>query len=678
MSVVDDVKARLDIVDVVSGYATLQKAGRNFKALCPFHQERTPSFVVFPETQTWRCFGACGEGGDVFGFVMRAEGWEFGETLRELANRAGVELKPLSEAAGAQRAETERLHALLDEAAHFYHKLLRESPAAQSTRDYVARRGLTDETAAAFELGYAPDDWRQALAHLQLLGYTQEEIVEAGVAIRNERGNVYDRFRQRLMIPIRDARGRTVGFGARALAKDAVPKYLNSPQGPLFDKSRLLYGLDRARRAIRDSETVVVVEGYMDVLQAHQAGFLNVVAQMGTALTETQLRTLDRYASRLILALDPDAAGINATMRGLNEASETLDGERAVTFDARGIMRYSDKLDIDIRVARLPVGKDPDDFIREQPDGWRQLIEASVPLPDYIIAEGTKDLSPQASDKERLALAQKLLPILLAADPKSTDQGLIHVQALARKIHIDPLVLARFAFRRSVSNAPPVPSQRAQRRIALERDRGTKLSYQRAGQSVVREQICLRLLIEQPERLYAANRKLRELRGAAALLDDVLAPLDASDFMRTDHQLIFRALEESLHQDADALEYLAERLSPELLQIVDQLREPLLAEFQRKLAPPLQEAEFSSVVRDQVRVNALPEPDTDLFVQESLSLRLSALEREWSELYFVQQDAQAANGDLTGADYQDTVRANTRARGLISIALRQMRNLARD
>ncbi len=672
MSVIDDVKARLDILDVVSGYVSLQKAGRNFKALCPFHQEKTPSFVVFPDTQTWRCFGACGEGGDVFSFVMKKEGWDFGEALRVLAERAGVELKPLTPAQQQQASENERLQGMLEETARFFHEQLLTAPAAQGARDYVAGRGLRPETVAAFQLGYAPGDWRQALQHLQMLGYTQDEVVEAGVAIRNEQGNVYDRFRHRLVIPIRDGRGRTAGFGARALEKEAVPKYLNSPQGPLFDKSRLLYGLDAARRAIRETETAVIVEGYMDVLQAHQAGFSNVVAQMGTALTEDQLRQLNRYASRLILALDPDAAGLNATMRGLNVARETLDGDRVVTFDPRGMMRYTGLLELDIRVVSLPEGNDPDDLIRREPAAWEALLARAIPVADFVIQQGTAHLTAQSSPQEREQAARVLLPILTATE--SDIQRSSNIQALARRVRIDERALIQWSRRRQAARTRALPSLREQRRLA-ERSAPATAPTGPPGQSALREGFCLRLLLEQPERLYAANRLLRELQDDNALLADVLAPLKAEDFTRPDYQAVFQVLARALDQHEDEpIDYFYAHLSPEMRAVVDELRVTSLEEFEQAL-PRALATELRSIMRDQARLNALPEPDTRAWLQEVLALRQRLLERQRNELYFIQQDAQALSGDLTGAGYHEALQANNRAMQIIARTLREANGL---
>jgi DNA primase len=668
MSVIAEIKARLDIVDVVSGYANLQKAGRNFKALCPFHQEKTPSFVVFPDSQTWRCFGACGEGGDLFSFVMKAEGWDFREALQELANRAGVELTPRPSDQVERQAEIDRLYGLLEETARFFSEQLFDSPAAQGARRYVEDRHLSPATAEKFVLGYAPDDWRQALEHLQLLGYTQAEIIDAGVAIRNEKGNVYDRFRHRLVIPIRDERGRTVGFGARALEKDAVPKYLNSSQGPLFDKSRLLYGLDMARRAIRESETAVIVEGYMDVMQAHQAGFENVVAQMGTALTEEQLRQLARYARRLVLALDPDEAGLNATMRGLDVARQTLEGDQTVTFDPRGMIRYTGMLDMDIRVASLPTGQDPDDLIREAPDAWQHLVDGAVPVAQYVIERETAHVTEHTSYHEREDIARVLMPILTATENDIHQYG--NIQALARRVHIEEETLIQMTQRRRAVQTRALPTVRQQRRL-VERSIADFRVSGPPGQSEEREAFCLHLLLQEPERLFDVNRALRELQGDDERLAGVLAPFSTADFSRADYQIIFAHIDQSLRQDTfDTIAYLREHLLPELMEVVEDLQISTLEMFERGLSGALA-TELKSIIRAQARIRAVPEPDTSSFIQEALCLRHSRLERESRELFFLQQDA-----DMTDQHHHAQINANVRARQLITKSLQRLKALS--
>ncbi|MGC8826016.1 MAG: DNA primase, partial [Anaerolineae bacterium] len=281
MTVVDQIKDRLDIVDVVSAYVPLKKSGRTYKGLCPFHAEKTPSFVVFPETGTWHCFGACGTGGDIFTFIMRIEKVDFGEALRILAEKAGVLLEERRPQEKARQDLLERLRGANAAAAAFFHQLLLHSPQAGFARRYLAGRYLTQETIESFELGYAPNDWEALSRHLTAQGYTTAELLEAGLIIAREEGGHHDRFRNRLMIPIRDLRGRVIGFGARAL-DDTPPKYLNSPQTPIFDKGAVLFGLDRAAKTIRARSEAIIVEGYMDVMMAHQHGVTNVVAAMGT------------------------------------------------------------------------------------------------------------------------------------------------------------------------------------------------------------------------------------------------------------------------------------------------------------------------------------------------------------------------------------------------------------
>ena len=675
MSVVDDVKSRLDLVEVISGYVNLQKAGHNYKALCPFHQERTPSFVVFPDTQTWRCFGACGEGGDVFSFVMKAEGWDFSEALRELAKRAGVELKPLTPQQVDQQEAAERLLRIVQEAADFYHDRLLNGRDAEIAREYLRKRGLSQETIEAFQIGYAPNDWRAAMQHLQMLGYATEDILEAGIAFHNEEKNTtYDRFRHRLMIPIRDGRGQTVGFGARALDPNERAKYINSPQGPLFDKSSILFGLDRARRAIRETETAVIVEGYMDVMQAHQAGFENVVAQMGTALTESQLRQLDKYASRLVLALDPDAAGQNAMMRGLDVTRQTLDGEQTVTFDPRGMMRYTGILEMDIRVITLPEGQDPDDLIREDPDAWRALIERAMPVADFVIRQGTAHLSANASIQEREAAARELLPILTATESDLQRSG--NIQALARELRLDERVLIAWTQRRQQTGRRVRPTLREQRRLA-DKPIPPQVSSAPPGQSERREGFCLSLLLQQPAWLFLANRRLRELKNGRGDLGNALGPLCAEDFGRADYQALFRAIEGWLYEDAEPLlTYLYRTLPSELLALVEELRQSELERLEKQL-PGMLAVDLKSHIKERARINALPEITEELFIQEALALRLSRLEREHRELFFLQAEAER-DGNPMASQFVAASATHAQALSILTRALQQMRSLLRD
>lgn len=440
MTVTEDIKSRLDIVDIISESVSLRRSGRNYAGFCPFHQNtRTPAFFVFPETQTWRCFGACAEGGDLFSYVMKKEGWEFKEALKNMAQRAGVTLEEQKPVDKRKQAAHNKQAGLLQAAADYFHQLFLHAPQGEAARQYVARRGLSEETIEQFVIGFALDSWDNCRSHFNMQGYSDQELLASGLLTENvDKGSKYDRFRNRLMIPIRDVDGRIVGFGARTLEKDGIPKYLNSPQTDLFDKSHLLYGLDTAKRAIREARQAVIVEGYMDVMQAWQAGFRNVVAQMGTALTEQQLRLLKRYTKQFVLALDADAAGQKATLRSLQVARETLDREVEVKFDAHGLVQQEGRLQADIRVMTLPEGKDPDNIVQEDPEEWTKLVSEAKPVVAYVIGVATAGLDMNDA-KAKTAVAQQVLPLIKdIQDPIERDH---YWQQLARALRIDERAL---------------------------------------------------------------------------------------------------------------------------------------------------------------------------------------------------------------------------------------------
>ncbi len=438
MGLVEEIKARLDIVDVVGSYIPLKRSGKNFKALCPFHEEKTPSFVVFPDTQSWHCFGACNTGGDVFSFVMKKEGVDFQGALRLLAARAGISLEEFEGEKGEDARLRDRLREMHAAATAHFQDLLKRHPAAEAARAYVQRRGLLPETLAAFQIGYALDRWDDLLKYLRALGFSEEEMEQAGLIVRREDGRVYDRFRGRLIIPIHDAQGRVIAFAGRVLG-DGHPKYLNSPQTPIFDKGRILYGYAQAVRAIRQEDRVVIVEGYMDVLSAHQAGFRNVVASMGTALTPTHLRMLSRHTRHIILALDPDAAGLNAALRGIEVAREALDREVAPMITPTGALRFEATLNVDLRILRLPDGMDPDELIRQDPDRWQVLVEEALPVVDFYMTylQETLDLSSPRGKADAIRVMRPLLREL--ADATLRDH---YTQHLARLLRVDERALA--------------------------------------------------------------------------------------------------------------------------------------------------------------------------------------------------------------------------------------------
>jgi len=434
MSSIDEVRSRLDIVDVVGGYVKLARSGRNYKGLSPFQSERSPSFFVFPDTQTFKDFSS-GEQGDVFSFVMKKEGWTFGEALRELARRAGVQLEERTPDQKKSADHETRLREALAQSAEYFHHLLLTSPQANHCRAYVHdKRHLSEETVATWQIGYSLMDYQALSNYMSTRGFNVQELIDAGLVIESDEGRRYDRFRGRLMIPIRDVKGQVVGFGSRSL-DGSEPKYMNSPQTAVFDKGRLLFGLDRARNTIRNDQVSVLVEGYMDVIGCHQAGFTNVVAGMGTSLTEDQFKTLKRLAPRIVLALDADAAGNRAVLRGVDVARDALDRDAELTFDPRGVIRSESKLNADIRVAVLPDGKDPDEIVLEAPEQWRAAVANARPVIEHVIdvmLQGYDVTNPHQKSQAVRAIA----PILL--DTSDAVQRDFYVQQIARRLQISP------------------------------------------------------------------------------------------------------------------------------------------------------------------------------------------------------------------------------------------------
>ena len=379
MTQLDDVKSRLDIVELVGGYVQLQRSGSSFKANCPFHQEQTPSFFVFPDRQSWRCFGACAEGGDAFSFVMKADRVDFREALVRLGARVGVTITDQAETGGRSRL----LFEINDAARQFFQRALME-PEAAFVREYLHGRGVNERSLQTFEFGFSPPRDNRLLTHLTGAGHTPEDITEAGLARQTDNGRHYDLFRGRLMIPIRDWSARVAGFGSRALDDNATPKYLNTPRTPVFDKSRILYAMHLAKEPVRQ-HGAVIVEGYMDAVMAHQHGFDNVVASMGTALTEHQVSLVRRLTHRVTMALDGDPAGRNATLRSLESSWGVFQqrDQRSAQQTGGSVLQQPEALDL--RVAELPPGKDPDDYIRQSPDAWTELIAGALPLFDYLL-----------------------------------------------------------------------------------------------------------------------------------------------------------------------------------------------------------------------------------------------------------------------------------------------------
>ena len=569
MTALDEIKSRIDIVDLVSETVQLRRSGKNYTGFCPFHANtRTPAFVVFPESGTWRCFGQCNEGGDVFKFVMKKENWDFPETLRYLAEKAGVQLKPPSPEEQASAEEHDHLRALLEDALTFYRHQLLNTPPGRVALDYLKdKRGLSDETIEAFGLGYASQAWDTALKYFQGKGFSQQDLLDAGMVIERQpetgedgpqKRSVYDRFRHRVMIPIRDERGRMAGFGARILNPDDVPKFLNSPQTAIFDKGRLLYGLDRARRAIRAQDQAVIVEGYLDVLALHQAGFTNAVSPMGTALTEQQLYLLKRFSRRIVLALDADAAGNQATLRGLQIARQAMDRQSDPVFDARGLLGHEARLQADIRVTTLPEGLDPDEIVAKNPQDWEQILANARPIVIHVmeaLAVG-RDLNDPKVKTEIAAQVQPLIREVPSAIERET-----YTQRLARLLRVDERAL--------LESAPSRPSRRGSYRRSTGRpgpqpiSPTVELAPSPTSSTYSLEAYCLGVLLRHPDLLYKVDRALQQ---------NGLSRLSVDDFQHADHQSVLRLLQESTDQDlAEPLNFVMNSLSLPMMELADDL-----------------------------------------------------------------------------------------------------------
>jgi DNA primase len=547
VTVIEDIKARVDIADLVGETVRLRRSGKSYTGFCPFHHNvHTPSFAVFPETGTWRCFGACNEGGDVFRFVMKKEGCDFPEALRRLAERAGVELRPRTQEDLRAQEEHARLRGLLELAVTFFRSTLRQSEEGAKVLEYLHHRGLSDPTLEAFGVGLAPSGWDAGASFFRSKGYIDAELIDAGLALSAESGGLRDRFRHRITIPIRDAAGKLCGFGARIVDPNETPKFLNSPQTALFDKGRLLFGLDRASSAIRTAGEAVLVEGYMDVMAAQQAEFANVISPMGTALTELQLRLLKRYSKRIILALDSDSAGNAATLRGLELAREAMDREGEAVFDSRGLVRYESRLQADLRVATLPPEKDPDEVVLSEPEAWRKIIAESQPVVLHVLGVLTHGQNMN-DPKVKATIAARMLPLIEDVGDKVERDA--YRQQVARVLRVDERTLtgtvaARSTRRRILpqaveSSAPGEP---------------TKNGAAAVGKTQVRESYNLGLLLRQPDLLFRIDRFFGELQ---------LDRITAEDFAEPTNAALFELIRGSLLAE-DPEEYLAARIGPEL------------------------------------------------------------------------------------------------------------------
>ncbi len=551
--IIEQIKEKLDIVNEIGAVVALKRAGKDYKGLCPFHNERTPSFYVNPDRKTWRCFG-CNEGGDIFTFVQRHQGLDFRDTLVQLAEKAGVALSgdESSHESSAQSHVKARLRTLNDAAAVWYHHQLLTAHAAQYARAYLQSRGISNETITQFRLGFAPEG-DQLTRYLLDQGYSEDEIVEAGFSRRREgeRAGTYDYFRNRVIFPIRDGRGQTIGFGGRELG-GGTPKYLNTPQTLLFDKSATLYGMDLAREAIRKQDEVVIVEGYVDALMAHQYGYHNTVACIGSAITIKHVQVIKKLTHRLVLALDPDPAGEAATLNAIQNAQEGFDrelvpvpmpaddkaprarGKRKNELPA-GMVRFEEQVNAEIRVLHLPDGVDPDEFIRADPPAWAAALKQALPLIDFYFDRLLLGLDLKAPT-DQIEAKNRIFKVLAAVADRAKQEA--YIRQLASLLRIDERStledFRRYRRQNVIQNSPGarmpetdeiVEKYQTQDTPILHKLTQGSLLEERASAGYALESHCIGLLLNYPD-----------------AITEACGILTASDFWGTETRTLFSLL----------------------------------------------------------------------------------------------------------------------------------------
>lgn len=426
MNELEEIKNKIDIVEYVGKYVQLKQSGRNFKGLCPFHSEKTPSFMVSPEKQIWHCFG-CNDGGDVISFVEKIEGLSFPDAVKELASRAGV---TLSQNFSQRKEPTDKFYEINEQVCAFYEKKL-HSPEGKKSLDYLKKRGLEDKTIKTFRLGYSPAQGEIIVKELTTLGYAKEDLIKAGVAT-NKNGRTIDQFRNRLMFPITNVQGKIIGFSARVL-DDSLPKYINTPETPIYHKSNVLFGFDKAKEQTRKQDHIIIVEGNMDVIFSYQAGVKNVAASSGTALTEAQLDLIKRFTKNIKLSFDVDMAGQNATKRAIELAWER---------------------NFNIKVIEVPEGKDPADLVKSDPKKWVNACKKAKYVVDYIFDSTFEKYNITNILDKKKATKELLETISRLPDPVEKEH---YLQLLASQIGVSMQALQDALRKRK--NAKNIPTK---------------------------------------------------------------------------------------------------------------------------------------------------------------------------------------------------------------------------
>lgn len=518
---IEEIKNKIDIVEFISQYVQVKKSGRNFKALCPFHNEKSPSFVISPDRQIWHCFGTCGEGGDVIKFLMKYDNLTFTEALRELAQRTGVQLDAYS-GADSEVKKKDVIYAINNWAARYYSYLLTKNSVGKKALDYLKKREINDKIIHTFELGYAPGSWDSLIKYLRNKKYSNEQLIDAGVVVLTDKGHIYDRFRNRLVFPIKDIKGNVLGFSGRQLdSQDKAAKYINTPETAVYHKRSSLFGIHLAKDAIRREEKVYIVEGEFDMIVPYQKGISNIVAIKGSALTKEQLQILKRYTNTLVLALDTDPAGVEAMKRGINEAEE---------------------FDFDIQIVQFSKGKDPDEAARADLITFKKELEHTVPLYDFLFSVAEKKY-PEKTSYAKKKIGDELIPYI-----KNIKNMIIQAHYVKR-----------------LADILEMKEDQVEKLISYSRRRGPFKSsiMKRSKTHMSREEMIQKYLLSY----------IFQYESPKKIASQIFSVIDTEDFSIPSYQKIVENyktfLEESGAEDSYAV--FSEKLAPEIRAVADEV-----------------------------------------------------------------------------------------------------------
>jgi DNA primase len=568
MNAAEDVKSRINIVDLIGEYIRLNKSGINWKGLCPFHREKTPSFMVQEEKQIWHCFG-CGKGGDVFSFLEEIESVDFKEALKILAEKAGVDLSQYS---FSQSSNKSRSLEILELATKFFEKQLWEGAGKEKILDYLRKRGLKDETIKEFRLGYAPNVWRSLQEFLMPRGYSANEILKSGLLVENK-GSQYDRFRDRITFPVRDTIGKVVGFSARVApgGDETQAKYVNTPETDVYSKSKILFGIDKAKAEIKDKNYVLIVEGNMDMIASYQAGIKNVVAVSGTALTNEQLETLKRYTENVKLLFDMDKAGEAATQKSAQAAFQK---------------------DLNVSIVSLEKGKDAAEMVEKNPSEFLKSVEKAIPAMEYFIQKTVGQFDKKkVQDKKKIA---KIIISMIRNFQSEIDQT-FWIKKLADEIEVDEKILLDLAGKEKKSERNSFAEEKAEEKNEITLRKRANIIAEKILGLILADRDCWRRALEENEKLSIINNKLISFvieRGKSANFDlgNLISTIERED-VRNYLQKIYFETKYRFDQENEFRENEIEDAYFSLNQLLAEFKKEIAKEKMQSILLDIQKAE---------------------------------------------------------------------------------------